>query len=89
VLETSKMTDTVEKVDFFKWTKFSSGAGAFVGKLYGGTHEQSHSQPVGLVTHYKAFECQLPGSTGAQRDFVATPFFSFSTVSTRSVSRIW
>jgi hypothetical protein len=35
--------DTVEKVDFFKRTKFSRGAGAFVGKLYGGTHEQSHS----------------------------------------------
>jgi hypothetical protein len=28
--------DTVEKVDFFKWTKFSRRAGAFVRKLYGG-----------------------------------------------------
>jgi hypothetical protein len=29
-------------------------------------------------------ECRLPGSTGALRDFIATLFFSFSTVSTHS-----
>jgi hypothetical protein len=34
-----KRADTVEKVDFFEWTEFFRRAGAFVRKLYGGTHE--------------------------------------------------
>jgi hypothetical protein len=63
------LTDTVEKVDFFKWTKFSRGAGAFVRKLYGGTHEQSHFQPAGFVTSLQGIRVATAGFDGSAARF--------------------
>jgi hypothetical protein len=69
------MTDTVEKVDFSKCAKFSRGAGAFVRKLYGGTHEQSHFQPAGLVNSLQGIRVPTAVFNGSAARFYRHPPF--------------
>jgi hypothetical protein len=67
--------DTVEKVDFSKCAKFSRGAGAFVRKLYGGTHEQSHFQPAGLVNSLQGIRVPTAVFNGSAARFYRHPPF--------------
>jgi hypothetical protein len=72
---------SLKKVDFFKWTKFSRGAGAFVGKLYGG-HMSSPiptGRPRKLITRHSSANYRVR----RERSEILSPppFFSFSTVS--------
>jgi hypothetical protein len=69
------MADTVEKVDFSKCAKFSRGAGAFVRKLYGGTHEQSHFQPAGLVNSLQGIRVPTAVFNGSAARFYRHPPF--------------
>jgi hypothetical protein len=70
-----RRADTVKKVDFFKWTNFSRGAGAFVRKLYGGTHEQSYFQPAGLVNSLQGIRAPTAGFNGSAARFYRHPLF--------------
>ena len=63
------------QVDFFKWTNFSRGAGAFVRKLYGGTHEQSYFQPAGLVNSLQGIRVPTAGFNGSAARFYRHPLF--------------
>jgi hypothetical protein len=69
IAECQLSADTVEKVDFSKCAKFSRGAGAFVRKLYGGTHEQSHFQPAGFVTSLQGIRVATAGFDGSAARF--------------------
>jgi len=69
------LADTVEKVDFSKCAKFSRGAGAFVRKLYGGTHEQSHFQPAVLVNSLQGIRVPTAVFNGSAAKFYRHPPF--------------
>jgi hypothetical protein len=73
--------DSVEKVFFGWWTKFSSAAGAFCARRCEGPHRFTPKRPSTLVSPLQSVAALEAAKNLLSRDFRVVRFSTFTTVS--------